>query len=518
ASSLVTFNGKYYEVEIVLISKNRDKTSFQNCRLSDFERAGISPERIHEVVQDELEVLGEIFLFFPSLTLQSLSQRAVSFNSCCKRWDDKIEDEYSPETLQKVRDLIHEIGSVATRLQLGSKGQSEPDSLEVKVFKEEMIQNHIEKLDDFLTSQEAFNDLQRLVKECPGLAVPTHETYLTEKSTATYIVEEILFPANPLEDHVVYFTGCSLQDYAGVDLKCHKAIAIPVFNFNNHWSVLYIDFEERKVLHGDPKNYKHCEPIQENFKALAQELGRKVGGEAFLFKRIALATIDPHPIKFRTASEETIRKHKHRASEWLTTDTAFGFLQILAQKFPTLAVPFMGTPVAFNEKSTVSQILEQVFPEDPESEDALIFFTNRTQEDHAGVNPEHHKVVILPIHNAGNHWCLLYIDLERKRVIYGDAMGNYGSSEMFKRRYEAFARELGARLKTDPFLFESIIDPENSGGRLQQDGSSCGVWIEYFADNLLKNPDVDFSRLDRWESRNMILQYRWHVYEMLEQQ
>lgn len=87
------------------------------------------------------------------------------------------------------------------------------------------------------------------------------------------------------------------------------------------------------------------------------------------------------------------------------------------------------------------------------------------------------------------HWQLLLIDKKKRTVEYYDSLATKRPG-LFK-ELEKFTKDLSLK-ESDKPSYRFIRKIENA---TQHDGYQCGPWTAYFAEERLKNPDVDFNTL-----------------------
>ena len=131
------------------------------------------------------------------------------------------------------------------------------------------------------------------------------------------------------------------------------------------------------------------------------------------------------------------------------------------------------------------------------------------------------KALFFPLHvkgNAkdkrGNHWTLIYINFDKRVVEYYDSKMRYGTYDAITQKLEALTVILNEQYPDaeTPFQFESKITK-----RIQPDAYQCGVWVLYFIEKLLENPNVDFNALDIDAAQKMIADYRRAIIPHLEE-
>ena len=131
------------------------------------------------------------------------------------------------------------------------------------------------------------------------------------------------------------------------------------------------------------------------------------------------------------------------------------------------------------------------------------------------------KALFFPLHvkgNAkderGNHWTLIYINFDKRVVEYYDSKKRYGTYDAIVEKLEALTATLNEQYPDidRPFQFESKITKT-----LQPDSYQCGVWVLYFIEKLLANPDEDFNTLDINAAQIIIATYRRSIIPFLEE-
>ncbi|KAF3362274.1 hypothetical protein PHSC3_001100 [Chlamydiales bacterium STE3] len=91
--------------------------------------------------------------------------------------------------------------------------------------------------------------------------------------------------------------------------------------------------------------------------------------------------------------------------------------------------------------------------------------------------------------NTGNHWVLLIVNTENRTIEYYDSR-YAGITPKLKENLAAFASHLNKSTEGRPF---SLVAKLNK--KLQSDCYQCGVWILYFLEMRIKNPEFDFNIL-----------------------
>lgn len=104
----------------------------------------------------------------------------------------------------------------------------------------------------------------------------------------------------------------------------------------------------------------------------------------------------------------------------------------------------------------------------------------------------HSEAVVFPfyLHVGGNHWTLLYIDMEKRTVEYYDSKKKYGDYESIEGQLQNITQFLSVE---DGKPYQFVHKTKKS---LQPDSYQCGVWVAYFLSKRLKDPDFDFDAID----------------------
>jgi hypothetical protein len=89
--------------------------------------------------------------------------------------------------------------------------------------------------------------------------------------------------------------------------------------------------------------------------------------------------------------------------------------------------------------------------------------------------------------NLGNHWGLVVIDNEQKTLEYYDSLISYRGSKASV-ELKKLASQITKQYKIN---YQFILKTKKN---LQQ-GSDCGIWLLYFAENRVKNLNIDYNDL-----------------------
>lgn len=100
---------------------------------------------------------------------------------------------------------------------------------------------------------------------------------------------------------------------------------------------------------------------------------------------------------------------------------------------------------------------------------------------------------------SGCHWALLIIDREIKKVEYYDSKPNPGEED-----YERTIKDAKKIAKNLVYEFEEKITKS-----IQLDTYQCGIWVLYFLEERIKNPNISFNTLSN--PSKLIANFREHV-------
>lgn len=126
---------------------------------------------------------------------------------------------------------------------------------------------------------------------------------------------------------------------------------------------------------------------------------------------------------------------------------------------------------------------------------------NCLEDKYGTKNIEKYHTVAFPMNIKNSHWVLTFVDFEKKTIEYYDSLLNYGPHTQIVEEFTELAKRIG-------FNFVCKITQ-----KIQHDGYQCGPWTCYFLEERLKNPEVDFNKLNIKESQLMIADYRKHILE-----
>ncbi len=88
-----------------------------------------------------------------------------------------------------------------------------------------------------------------------------------------------------------------------------------------------------------------------------------------------------------------------------------------------------------------------------------------------------------------SHWTLVIVNLDRREVVFFDSLANFIDNRIIDPALNSIATRLGnvhpdANGAFSPFVVRKVIKTP-----IQQDSSSCGIWLSLFLDKYLDNPD-----------------------------
>ncbi len=124
-----------------------------------------------------------------------------------------------------------------------------------------------------------------------------------------------------------------------------------------------------------------------------------------------------------------------------------------------------------------------------------------------GLDCKDKTILAIPLHVTENHWTLVLVDRQKRTLEYYDSMKNYGNYDQIIKVLKNVTKVLTEK---DPDEVPYQLDYKIKK-RLQQDGFQCGVWILYFLENRLQDPNVNFNELDTEKAQEMIAYYRLRV-------
>ncbi len=90
-------------------------------------------------------------------------------------------------------------------------------------------------------------------------------------------------------------------------------------------------------------------------------------------------------------------------------------------------------------------------------------------------------------------------------AVLNDSMVNYGNAKEIENSLQNIAKNL-SDLEGKPYRFKRKINR-----KIQNDGYSCGLWVAYFVEERMKNPEVDFNTLTNTD--NVMKTFRAKAYE-----
>lgn len=88
-----------------------------------------------------------------------------------------------------------------------------------------------------------------------------------------------------------------------------------------------------------------------------------------------------------------------------------------------------------------------------------------------------------------SHWTLVIVNLDRREVVFFDSLANFIDNRIIDPALNSIATRLGnvhpdANGACSPFIVKKVIKTP-----IQQDSSSCGIWLSLFLDKYLDDPD-----------------------------
>ncbi len=126
---------------------------------------------------------------------------------------------------------------------------------------------------------------------------------------------------------------------------------------------------------------------------------------------------------------------------------------------------------------------------------------NRLEDIYGTKEIQNYTSAALPMNITNSHWVLVFADFQKKTIEYYDSLLNYGPHKKIASEFTELANQIG---------FDFICKMTT---KIQQDSYQCGPWTLYFLEERLKNPQVDFNKLEIKEAQKMIANYRNHIFE-----
>ncbi|QVE49244.1 Ulp1 family isopeptidase [Chlamydia crocodili] len=106
-----------------------------------------------------------------------------------------------------------------------------------------------------------------------------------------------------------------------------------------------------------------------------------------------------------------------------------------------------------------------------------------------------------------SHWTLVVVNLDRREVLFFDSLAHFVAGDKIDPALNSIATRLGnchpdANGAHSPFNVKKAINTP-----IQQDGSSCGIWISIFLEKYLENPDYTFPPMGYTQTQNFVQNY-----------
>ncbi len=182
-----------------------------------------------------------------------------------------------------------------------------------------------------------------------------------------------------------------------------------------------------------------------------------------------------------------------RGKTWLDTENFYIYAKYLGSKYPNLFVNLIPGNTIIDIDNAV--LLDGHFENKK---------CNHTKE---GFDCKDKTIFPYAFHVSKNHWALVLLDKQKRTLEYYDSMKNYGNYDQIIECLKNLTKVLTEKDPSGtPYQFDCKIKK-----KLQQDTYQCGVWLLYFLENRLKNPNVDFNDLDIEKAQEMIANYRLRV-------
>jgi len=107
------------------------------------------------------------------------------------------------------------------------------------------------------------------------------------------------------------------------------------------------------------------------------------------------------------------------------------------------------------------------------------------------------------------HWTLLYIDHLRGNLEYYDSLKDFGEHSKIMDRLKEIAQQLTSRTGKAYQVLNKTTE------KIQTDGYQCGVWVTYFLEKRLEDPNFDFNTLSE-QPPALIKDQRKKVFDQLQ--
>lgn len=164
-------------------------------------------------------------------------------------------------------------------------------------------------------------------------------------------------------------------------------------------------------------------------------------------------------------------------TNWLLSEEIYGYASLISIEHPELYPWARWAPYSANELS------------DPELQNEFL--------------KSNCRYLFTFVNFSDSHWTLLLADKQLKTVEYYDSKYNYGGEDYKKTIEEAkqVAKDFG-------YKFEEKIAKS-----IQPDGYQCSIWVLYFLEERIKNPNISFNTLPN--PSELIANFRKHVSDSL---
>lgn len=180
-----------------------------------------------------------------------------------------------------------------------------------------------------------------------------------------------------------------------------------------------------------------------------------------------------------------------RDETWLDASHIEGYSKFLALEHSDLFIPL---PFAYTT-DLVKAFYQKI--------DVAIFQSIDSQE----IDLSKKMFLAYPLKISDNHWTLIFIDRIKRTIEFYDSKKNYGNHEEVIKYLEKFTNDFSIK---DPGE-KSYTFIRKINTKLQPDSYQCGIWTLYFLENRLKNPDIDFNKMDIKAAQKIIANYRKKV-------
>ncbi|EPP34834.1 ulp1 protease family, C-terminal catalytic domain protein [Chlamydia ibidis] len=109
-------------------------------------------------------------------------------------------------------------------------------------------------------------------------------------------------------------------------------------------------------------------------------------------------------------------------------------------------------------------------------------------------------------HIGLSHWTLLIVNTELREVVFFDSLANYINNSVLDPMLSDIAKVSGQMYPLENQTQDFTIK-KAAATPLQQDGTSCGIWVAWYLDKYLSNPEFSLSNLDANRAQSLLHQF-----------